>query len=224
MSQAQDIIYFNNTTTDKKNISIEKLVSGVEFNIDPIRMLPGQYMGLSNGSIETQINYFHENRISNTCSLYKSVGFSNSFYNTINYIPESYTSSNIYLYNLAFELKIGPRWYFNYKSRYMNNKNIQKNSAWFLALPLTVSTNLIRQTADNTIINLTDELKTTITTPLTIGFRNAINKKLFFEVSIGYQPYYAWIYNQHFVLKTANKIGLFSADSFNSEIKIGYTF
>jgi len=228
LCNAQEEVFFNNTNINKKDIKIEENISGIDFNTDLVRILPGQYMGLAAGSIETQINYFHENRIADTWSLYKSIGLSNSFYNSFIRIgsdPYGYEQTETkYLYGMALELKIEPRWYFNYKSRYMGNMNTRNNSAWFLSLPLSISTNIMNQTPNGGYQWITDNFNMSIISPLTIGFRNAFSKSCFIEASIGYIPLRAWFYNGNFLVKSADKIGLLSADSFNSEIKFGYTF
>ncbi|MHB9140808.1 MAG: hypothetical protein ACYC25_02915, partial [Paludibacter sp.] len=198
LCKAQEEIIFNDINVDKKDIKVEKIMSGIEFNSDIIRLFPGLYMGYLSGSVETHLSYFHENRISNTLTLNKSIGFGNTFYNNIEYIsngtPYGVIAKNgVYQYVLSLDIKMEPRWYFDQRLRYKHNKSTLNNSGWFLSVPLTLSTNLLNQpfglnypqwVPEHFIIN--------IIAPPTIGFRNSISKKCFWEISAGYIPLRAW--------------------------------
>jgi hypothetical protein len=107
----------------------------------------------------------------------------------------------------------------------MQNKNTRNNSGWFLSLPLELSTNLLMQPVTGYNLQwLPEHLTLSIIAPPTIGYRSSFSKNWFMEVSAGYIPVRAWVSNGSFILKSADKIGLFSADSFNSELKVAYTF
>ena len=228
--KAQEEVIFNDITVDKKEIKVAKTITGIEFNADLIHILPGTYTGHLFGTAETHLSYFHENRIANTWTLNKSVGLGNTF----NHIQEHISNGSIYgstlgkevyQYSLSVDLKIEPRWYFDQRPRYAHNKSTLNNTGWFLSLPLTLSTNLLQQpVAGYNTQWLPSHFNMNIIAPPTIGYRNSLSKNLFWELSAGYIPVRAWFYDGSFILKSADKIGQFSADSFNSELKIAYTF
>jgi len=228
--KAQEEVIFNNLDVDKKEIKVAKVIQGFEFSNDFIRILPGQYDGFVFGSVETHLGYFHENRIANSWTLNKSIGLGNSFYRIYEYHSDgtpwggAIRGDKVYQYRLSLDLKIEPRWYFDQRLRYQHNKNTSNNSGWFLSMPLTLSTNLLRQPVGDFNTQWSQKLIINIVAPLTIGYRNSFAKNWFMEVNAGYIPIRAWYYNGSFIMKSASKIGVFSADSFNSELKIAYTF
>jgi len=229
LCKAQEEIIFNNLHVDKHEIKVAKVIQGFEFSTDFIRVLPGRYEGYLFGSVETHFRYFHENRIANTWTLNKSVGLGNAFYRIYEYhcdgTPWGYIQGDdVYQYTLSLDLKIEPRWYFDQRLRYRHNKKTRNNSGWFLSVPLTLSTNPYQQPVEGSPSQwLTEGLYINITAPLTIGYRNSFAKNWFLEVNAGYIPLRAWYYDGLFITKSARKIGAFSADSFNSELKIAYT-
>jgi hypothetical protein len=186
---AQEEIFFNELKVDKSEIKISKQVSGLMADFDFVRLLPGTYMGLKAGSIETQISYFHENRIANTWSLFKSVGFGNSAFNRIEVIDDpnqGYQPTTIhrYQYELTLNLRIEPRWYFSYQNRHINQKNILNNTGWYLSLPLTARTMLLHEPVNYLRKNwLPDGLNVNITAVPTIGYRNSFENRWFFEIN-----------------------------------------
>lgn len=228
---AQEEVFFNNITVDKKEIKVTKTVSGIGFNTDIIRFLPGRYMGYLLGSVETHFDYFHENRMADTWTLNKSIGLNNAFYNCYEYsnnLNNGYGFSQVgetYRYEMSLDIKLEPRWYFDQRLRYRHNKNTRNNTGWFLSVPLTLSAKLLSQPAlgySNQWVP--EKLSLDVITPLTIGYRYAFHKNFFIEADAGYVPFRVWITNGSSYLKSAGKIGLFSADSFNSELKIAYVF
>jgi len=228
---AQEEIIFNKQDIDKKDIKVSRTLQGLEFNMDFIRIFPGRYMGYKFGSIETHLNYFHESRIASTWTLFKSIGIGNTFYNKRIYnitAPSGYGSDVIteqYNYELSLNLKIEPRWYFDQRQRYRENKSTRNNTGWFLSLPLMFSTNLIQQpVAGSSAGWFPEKFTADIMAPPTIGYRNSFAENWFMEANVGYIPTRVWLRNGEFHMKSATKIGLFSADSFNSELKVAYTF
>ena len=228
---AQEEIIFNKQNIDKKDIKVSRTLQGLEFNMDFIRIFPGRYMGYKFGSIETHLNYFHESRIASTWTLFKSIGIGNTFYNKRIYnitAPSGYGSDVIteqYNYELSLNLKIEPRWYFDQRQRYRENKSTRNNTGWFLSLPLMFSTNLIQQpVAGSSAGWFPEKFTADIMAPPTIGYRNSFAENLFIEVSAGYIPVRSSFYNGAFYMRSAKKVGAFSADSFNSELKVAYTF
>ena len=228
---AQEEIIFNKQNIDKKDIKASKTIQGLEFGIDFIRIFPGRYMGYKFGSIETHLNYFHESRIASIWTLNKSVGIANAFYRTLtneNILPGGYGSSTQvekYFYNLTLQLKVEPRWYFDQRQRYRENKSTRNNTGWFLSLPLMLSTNLIQQPVAGSPAGwFPEKFGLEIMAPPTIGYRNSFAENLFIEVSAGYIPVRSSFYNGAFYMRSAKKVGAFSADSFNSELKVAYTF
>ena len=229
---AQEEIIFNKQDIDKKDIKVSKTLQGLEFGIDFIRILPSSGKGgYEFGSMETHLNYFHESRIASTWTLNKSVGIANAFYRTLtneNILPGGYGSSTQvekYFYNLTLQLKVEPRWYFDQRQRYRENKSTRNNTGWFLSLPLMLSTNLIQQPVVSSISGwFPEKFTVNIMAPPTIGYRNSFAENLFIEVSAGYIPVRSSFYNGAFYMRSAKKVGAFSADSFNSELKVAYTF
>ena len=229
---AQEEIIFNKQDIDKKDIKVSKTLQGLEFGIDFIRVLPSLGKGgYEFGSMETHLNYFHESRITSTWTLNKSVGIANAFYRTLtneNILPGGYGSSTQvekYFYNLTLQLKVEPRWYFDQRQRYRENKSTRNNTGWFLSLPLMLSTNLIQQPVAGSPAGwFPEKFGLEIMAPPTIGYRNSFAENLFIEVSAGYIPVRSSFYNGAFYMRSAKKVGAFSADSFNSELKVAYTF
>jgi hypothetical protein len=181
--------------------------------------------------METHLNYFHESRIASTWTLNKSVGIANAFYRTLtneNILPGGYGSSTQvekYFYNLTLQLKVEPRWYFDQRQRYRENKSTRNNTGWFLSLPLMLSTDLIQQPVAGSPAGwFPEKFGLEIMAPPTIGYRNSFAENLFIEVSAGYIPVRSSFYNGAFYMRSAKKVGAFSADSFNSELKVAYTF
>jgi len=227
---AQEEVFFNDINVDKKEIKVARTISGLGFDADFIRVLPGQYIGYIAGSVETHFSYFHESRIANTWTFYKSIGLGNAFYHIRIYDGNpsggygSDPGSKVFRYEMSLDLKLEPRWYFDHRLRYRHNKSTRNNSGWFLSLPLTISTNLLRQPVDG--INtqwFPEQLSISIIAPPTIGYRNSFAENWFIEASLGYIPYWTW-WQKDFTVISAKQIGVFSADSFNSELKIAYTF
>ena len=229
---AQEEIIFNKQNIDKKDIKVSKTIQGLEFGMDFIRILPSSGKGgYEFGSMETHLNYFHESRITSTWTLNKSVGIANAFYRTLtneNILPGGYGSSTQvekYFYNLTLQLKVEPRWYFDQRQRYRENKSTRNNTGWFLSLPLMLSTNLFQQPVVSSISGwFPEKFTVNIMAPPTIGYRNSFAENLFIEVSAGYIPVRSSFYNGAFYMRSAKKVGAFSADSFNSELKVAYTF
>jgi hypothetical protein len=227
---AQEEAFFNELNVDKSEIKISKQISGLIVDFDFVRLLPGTYMGLKAGSVETQISYFHENRIANTWSLFKSVGFGNSVFNRIEVIDDpnhGYQPTTIYRYQyeLTLNMRIEPRWYFSYKNRHVHQKKIINNTGWYLSLPLSVKTMLLHEPVNNLRKSwLPDGLNVNITAVPTIGYRNSFENRWLFEVNLGYIPYHIDFNGKQFFTNSARRIGYLSADSFNSEVKIAFTF
>ena len=229
---AQEEIIFNKQNIDKKDIKASKTIQGLEFGMDFIRILPSSGKGgYEFGSMETHLNYFHESRITSTWTLNKSVGIANAFYRTLtneNILPGGYGSSTQvekYFYNLTLQLKVEPRWYFDQRQRYRENKSTRNNTDWFLSLPLMFSTDLIQQPVAGSPAGwFPEKFTVNIMAPPTIGYRNSFAENLFIEVSAGYIPVRSSFYNGAFYMRSAKKVGAFSADSFNSELKVAYTF
>lgn len=221
---AQQEVYFNNATANSNEIRVEKLVQGFEFSVNPVRLLAGKYMGLATGSVETQLGYFHENRLSEKWTLYKAVSLGNAFYNTEMYDPGIGYGSDVdtkYLYNLSLNLKIEPRWYFDLNLRYKANKTIEDNSGWYMSLPVCFTTNLLQQPAFNG--GWTPDAMNILIKPMpTIGYRRSFQKHWFYELNLSYIPVRFYFYKGSFFSISSGQIGSLSADSFHSEIKVAY--
>lgn len=229
---AQEEVFFNNQNVNKKDIKVARLIHGFEFGVNYLRVLPTGKGGYEFGSVETHLNYFHESRISNSWTLNKSVGIANAFYRTRTFVNGNPSNGLYggdikiqYLYNMSLNLELEPRWYFDQRQRYRENKTTLNNSGWFLSLPLMISTNLLSQPVVGGNSGwLPNMFALSIMAPPTIGYRNSFTENWFVEVSAGYIPLRATFYNGSFVFRSAQKVGLFSVDSFHSELKIAYTF
>ena len=231
---AQEEVFFNNQNVDKKDIKVNKTIQGLEFGINYLRVLPSTGKGGNEfGSVETHLNYFHESRISNSWTLNKSVGIANAFYryqsfdngSVISGVYGINNSKKQYLYNMSLNLELEPRWYFDQRQRYRENKTTLNNSGWFLSLPLMISTNILSQPVEGGNAGwLPNKFALSIMAPPTIGYRKSFTENCFVEISAGYIPLRATFYNGSFTFRSANKVGLFSVDSFHSELKIAYTF
>lgn len=229
---AQREVFFNELDVDNSEIKISSKVTGLDFNLDYMRLLPEKYLGLKMGSIESRVNFFHENRIANTLSLYKSVGLVNSAFNKMviaDFPDPSFGVDNHsdykYQYELSLNLRIEPRWYFDYKYRHRNNKNVRNNSGWYLSLPISANTLLLHEPVNFDQDGwIPEQLTLTIKTPPTIGFRNAFSDRWFFEMNLGYLPFHFGVNGGRFFKSDTRQNSLFSASNFNSEIKVAFVF
>lgn len=240
---AQDMVFFNdlNSKAVKKDAKVEKTIQGIEFSADPFKLLPERH-------IVTYLQYFHENRIGNTWTLNKSAGFGNSFYRYSvlqAYIREngevSYygTSSKMsYYYYVSLEAMIEPRWYFSLRNRFVRGENIQRNSGWFLAFPLRLSSGILQQPGAFYSLGNKDWWPRNFSLHVkfhpTIGFRNAFLKnKLLFEASLGYSPlevaYWSssnkfWLSDAYYNNEDNFGKGFLSLEYFQSRLKLAYVF
>jgi hypothetical protein len=228
---AQDEIYFNNLDVDKKEIKVASQIRGIEFGNDFATLFPTRYYGYLSGSVETHLGIFHENRIGNIFTFNKYLGLNNAMYHIKvfdgsaedNYV--SYTDRKTYAYELSAELRLEPRWYFGLRSRYRHNQSVANNAGWFLSLPFTFTGDILYQPVyKNDDRWLADKLWLKLVSPPTLGYRSPLGKRLFLEASAGYIPIRLWYFDGEFLWRTASKIGAFSSDSFNFNIKVAYTF
>lgn len=229
--KAQEEIIFNDPNIDKSEIKVTKSLQGIEFSTDFIRFLPDGQGRLAFSSIKTQVNYFHEHQIANTWTLNLSSGLGN-IVNHSNYTSSITTSplkpSN-YSYLLSLNLKLEPRWYFDQRLRYRHNKSTRYNTGWYLSIPLLVTSNILTQGT-----GLPNTFGIKVITPPTIGYRNSFAKNWFLEANIGIIPATLIFENMpkglgfepglKTQLRTLKSNNIFSAGSYNSELKISYVF
>ncbi|HEY5591638.1 MAG TPA: hypothetical protein VIK55_11545 [Paludibacter sp.] len=160
---AQKELYFKSEKEDSISIT----------SLHGISMSVGTNFGSSGIQSSFDIGYFVETKLTKSVSLILGANLLNSSY-------KSYTSQNnltlISKYGLQLSLFAEPRWYFNYKNRVLKGKNGTLNTAWFLGLPIQLNTSYLN---NNQPIHLS------LTTPLTIGYRQSINDKMFIEAAGG---------------------------------------
>jgi len=189
---AQKEVYFN--TTKSEDIKVESM-HGIETRLS---LLPSEYISKLfsfpnnfNGSF--YIGYFNEKRIADCWTLNTTIGFQNIALKTYNlqFISDSINGNYIGVvgsktaYSLMLEAGIEPRWYYGYKNRYRIGK-ARLNSGWYLSFPLTIRTNILQ--TPEPLLNqgwfpkyLSGSL---ILTP-TLGYKQAISDRFFFESSLG---------------------------------------
>lgn len=229
---AQKEIVFNDTNIDNRQIKVARIIQGVDFSLDPLHLLPTTESRLY-GSIETHLRFFHENRIANTWTLNKSIDFTNSFRHVYDWIPTGKNSAVSYSdtkYNYALSLQavVEPRHYFTYTDRYRNNKRLDNNSGWFYSFPLTISTLLYEQLLMEGSVR--PSFLMNVTLPVTVGYRAAFSRRMFFEAKIGYFPLSLTLfkyndYHDRIQFRFGHKgRSAASIDNFKSELKIAYTF
>jgi len=160
---AQKELYFKSAKED--SISIK--------NLHGLAIGAGTNFASSGIQSSFDIGYFVESKLSKSMSLIWGANLLNSSYKT-------YSSPNdltiISKYGMQLSLFAEARWYFNYKKRVMKGKNGTLNSAWFLGLPIQLNTSYL---------NNNQPIYLSLTTPLTIGYRQSINDKLFIEAAGG---------------------------------------
>jgi len=133
---AQKEVYF----ADKVKDSIS--ISGMQ------GIIVNPYVKLSSIGINVPviIGYFRELKLGSTTSLTfygniigaKTVKSLNNILDENGYITDQ---NIIYELGISLDIEAEPRWYINYKDRYLYGKNIKLNSGWFVGLPTGIYTN-----------------------------------------------------------------------------------
>jgi|ERR1035437_3302574 hypothetical protein len=185
---SQKEIFFSVKAPD--SIKVESL-HGIETRLSLFPSEFSSYSLPSNYTPSIYVGYFKEKRIADCWTLNTTIGLQNVLARQLIYQIDTtsgyYSSGNNYknVYSLRIEAGIEPRWYINYKSRYtLGLANL--NSGWYLSFPLSFQTTLL-QTPDQLFnpnwlpSNFAGSL---IFTP-TLGFRQAISNRFFFESSLG---------------------------------------
>ncbi len=168
-TSAQKEVYFADKSRDSIAISA---VQGIQVGAT----LSSGFNGLN---VPVSIGYFNELKLGSTTSLILSgdismVKATKSV--TITYITNDYgtypVSNIVYETALKLDIKAEPRWYFNYKNRYMKGNNIKLNSGFFLSLPCEISTNPLTKVYP---------FQLNLSTAASFGFRYALTKNFFIE-------------------------------------------
>jgi len=138
------------------------------------------------------IGYFNEKRISNAWSLNYSIGLQNVLFKDVIWQKDS--NGNVWgsgknlktSYALKIEACVEPRWYFEYKERYLSGKSLL-NSGFYLSFPLVFQT---------TILNTPEPLLGYGWFPKnpngmfviipTFGYRHALSKNIYLETNLGF--------------------------------------
>jgi len=232
---AQEEVFFNDINIDKKDIKVSKKLHGFEFGIDAIRILPSFYSARNFGSIVSNINYFHENRIAQTLSLHKSIGFENSFYNQrlINANDQSggeyssttgYSNDSKFRYNMSINAIVEPRWYFGHVRRYVEDKSTENNSGWYLSLPIALQSNIVqcRELEQDNLFK--ENYNFIVAIGPNIGYRKSLSGNWFLEASFGYTPINYRFNDTDFYgfrrIRLASD--MLNIDSYSTKLKIAY--
>lgn len=231
---AQEEVFFNDINIDKKDVKVSEKLHGFEFGIDAIRILPSFYSARNFGSIVSNINYFHENRIAQTLTLHKSIGFENSFYNQrlINandqseseYSTSGYSHVSKFRYNMSINAIVEPRWYFGHIRRYVEDKSTENNSGWYLSLPIALQSNIVqyRELEQDNLFK--EKYNFIVAIGPNIGYRKSLSGNWFLEASFGYTPI-------HYRFNDTNAYGfrrsrlasdMLNIDSYSTKLKIAY--
>ena len=161
---SQKEVYFE--SNEEKAISISSYKS-IETSIGSIVNSSGFTGGFT-------IGYFTETKIARFTSLIWGVKAINSIYRTY-LIPTSNATFDT-KYGFQIALLAEPRCYLNYKKRVLLQKTTQLNSAWFISMPLEISSSYIFSN---------EPFSPYIKTPINIGFRGVFNSNLLWECSGG---------------------------------------
>ncbi len=165
----------------------EVFFSGVKPDSVSVVSLQGIFAGpaISHGGsgVTFDAGYFQEKRMTNSTSLLLG---GNLFFGRYvkSFIDPGYMDDQHFIaptidYGYGFGLSAfaEPRWYFNYKNRYLKGRNVKLNSGWFLGLPLELNTNTLFADSSNLKLNLQ-------LTPV-LGYRTAFSRNFFMEASMG---------------------------------------
>jgi hypothetical protein len=145
-------------------------------------------------------------------------------YSSINSVIDSYSSYR----NINLEISVEPRWYINYKRRFING-NANLNSGLYVSLPISTNFNLynsyrypVSTSQYSQYYYPTKQIVTIMLSP-TIGYRQAISKRLFLEGNLRLTDCYLDLYSEQ------SKLNLLVIPPFNNIIpelnfKLAYTF
>lgn len=126
-SYGQKEVFFEE---ENKQISVQTL-QGLELSYSSPMIKRVNFLRYDYGSIF--ISYTHENKLTKSLSLNKSLGL----YNDFQALFDESEHLNGLIYNLSLGGLIEPRWYFNNQNRYLSGKSVELNSGWFLSIPIT---------------------------------------------------------------------------------------
>jgi len=166
---SQKEVYFADKPRDSVSIS----------PIQGIQISPRISFGTLGLNIPVGLGYFNELKLGSTTSLILSgniqaVKAIKSFSIITDY-NGYYTGADIvYQTGIKLAVEAEPRWYFDFKNRYMTGKNTKLNSGFFLSLPCEISTNPLAKTYPFQIH---------LTTSASFGYRHAFSDKFFIESS-----------------------------------------
>jgi len=191
-ASAQKEVYFNNVPLD--SIKVHS-IHGVElkWTMDILSTFYYKFDTYSS-AIPLYVGYFSEKGISSSWSLKTNIGLQNFFYKSLiqhidsikgNYYYSSTNNTFRNSYSLMLEGGIEPRWHWRFKERYQNGK-ATLNSGGFLSFPFALRTTLL-ETPDQIFYTSWFPKYFSITASFTpsIGYRQAISKRIFVEGSFG---------------------------------------
>ena len=117
-------------------------------------------------------------------------------------------------YNLSVFIGTELRWYFDFRQRYIKNRQTVNNSGWFASIPFTFYTVLYTQSE-------TESRTAHFELAAKIGYRYAFNEHWHIEASLSYIPARIGFYNTiGCSFETSNNL----KDMFRLELKAAYVF
>lgn len=213
---AQQEVYFNDTNLDRKDIQVEKTIQGVTVESEFISMTRLNSMR----SFPLNACYFREDRIAPLISMYTYAGLQNQFNRTksIHIDEDGYEVVSEHFsqhyYNLSVFIGTELRWYFDFRQRYIKNRQTVNNSGWFASIPFTFYTVLYTQSE-------TESRTAHFELAAKIGYRYAFNEHWHIEASLSYIPARIGFYNTiGCSFETSNNL----KDMFRLELKAAYVF
>ncbi len=172
------------------------------------------------------VGYFNEIRLGYNTTLIASAGVRNSIFKQshFQFNGESYVRTGEYFTALSFRLQmaIEPRWYWGFKKRFESG-TATLNSGWFLSLPISIEPFFIT-TPDGDInkswIPNTNYESSSFS--ITIGYRQALSERFFFEGQGGVSYLMSWYNNQGVNLQIPQYVS--TEISPYIKLKAAYTF
>ena len=219
---AQQEIYFNDTNIAKKDIQIDKTLNGISLRTDVVNMI-----GDMHRQFNINFDYFHEDRIAPTMTMYSFAGVQNELYQD-RYIydgPGGLWAGKSFpmhtYYNLHVHAGTEWRWYFNYRQRYIRNQRTTAHTGWFVAVPLTASLDLLSHPRYPDEHWLPDQLHGRVDIAAKIGYRHAFSEHWFIEVAFAYIPAWLDFWGSYgFGFDTTDEL----KEMFRLELKVAYVF
>ena len=169
--------HVSNLSTPKKDSVSVRNLQGLTFGV-------GTIVNESGFTLAPNIGYFNEIKINKFSTLTLGGNLNGSFNNQ--YLHLTQIDQNGYSTGTTDQNKFGlqlsvlcePRLYLNALNPNLTQKKTLLNSGWYVGIPIELIT--------TNIFSTYKPLQLYLSAPITIGYRKAINEKLFIEGSCGY--------------------------------------